>query len=117
MRDDIYLLITFQIVSSDFDRLSALVKTVVGQTALEAGCLAYEFTVSADRQTAYMLEHFESSAAFISHATEGFSQHAAEWSTHLKLTNMIVMGQPNDEARHILPPDAVYVDHVGGFFK
>ena len=117
MRDDLYLLITFQVVSTDFTRLSALVQTVVSLTAQEPGCLAYEFTVSPDRKTAYMLEHFESSAAFISHATEGFSQHAAEWNTHLNLASMIVMGNANGEARQILPPDAVYVDHIGGFFK
>lgn len=117
MRNDFYLLINFEIKTPDLAVLMALVAEVVAATRTEAGCLGYEFALSPDGTSAWMIEHFADSAAFIEHATVNFARHAEAWNQLLGLKSLSVIGNADAGARALLPPDAIYLSHVDGFSK
>ena len=117
MPRDIYFNCVFDVKAGQFDKFKTLVSALAALSREEEGCLAYECSASADGGKVHMIEHFRDSAAILDHISQSFSQHAQAWGELVTVSSFVVVGDPTEEVRKLLPPDTLYVERFDGFTK
>jgi quinol monooxygenase YgiN len=73
----------------------------------EPGALDYEWTITPDSSTCFILERYASSDASLTHIKIFREQFAEKFSEVLELTGMTVYGNPNKELREAFGPAGV----------
>jgi quinol monooxygenase YgiN len=110
-------LFTLSLDPKDFPAFEVLVSEIVGATQKESGTLIYEYSVNADRTVAHILERYRSDAV-VSHVDNTFAPFAERFLSLVKITGLVVYGNPDAEIRKRLDPfGAVYMESFGGFSR
>ena len=65
----------------------------------ETGALTYEWTISRDSSTCFIIERYASSAAALNHSKIFREQLAVKFNAVLEFAGMTVYGNPNEELR------------------
>jgi quinol monooxygenase YgiN len=118
MRDDIYWICVFKVKPEQFDDFKQIVAPLVAATKQEPGALAYEYSVSDDRTTIHILEHYRNSDAVVSHVQQTFAKFAERFSAFATVASFVVYGVPGPEARKILDGfGAIYMTSFDGFTR
>ena len=118
MRDDVYWVCVFKVKQERFSDFAAVVAPLVAATRKEPGALAYEYSVSEDRTTIHIIEHYRDSAAVVFHMTETFPPFAEAFGALATPDGFIVYGDPKPEARAFLDTQrAVYMSRFDGFTR
>jgi len=117
MSNNIYFNCIFDVKPGSFDKFKAIVNQLAALSEREEGCLAYECSANPDGSRVHMIEHFRDSAAILHHIAESFMQHADVWGELVSVSSFVVVGNPSDEVRKMLPPEALYVQRFDGFTK
>jgi len=100
------------------DTFEQLMREMVEGTSAEPQTLAYEWYISDDGGSVYVLEKYADSDAFLSHV-EGF---LAKWAGRMmecvEITRFVVGGDPSTAVREILDGfGATYARPWGGFSR
>lgn len=118
MPKDIYWLCVFKLQPERFDEFKAVVRPLVEMTRKESGCLAYEYSVSADRTATHILERYSDSDAVVHHITKTFAPFAERFTALASVSSFVVYGEPDAQARAILDGfGAVYMSRFDGFTR
>jgi quinol monooxygenase YgiN len=118
VRKDIYWTCVFTVNPSQFVDFKQVVAPLVVATNQEPGALAYEYSVSDDHSTIYILEHYSDSSAVIAHVQQTFAKFAEQFTALATVKSFVVFGSPNAEARKILDGfGAIYMTPFDGFTK
>lgn len=117
MSSHISNLFTLSLDPENFPAFEALVAEIVEATQQEPGTLIYEYSVNADRTVAHILERYRADAV-VSHVDHTFAPFAERFLDLVKITGLVVYGQPDAEVRKRLDPfGAVYMESFGGFSR
>jgi quinol monooxygenase YgiN len=83
----------------DFERLTG---EMVAAARAEPGVLAYERFISDDRQTIFVHERYESSAAASAHLRQFTAAFGRRYANLVDRRRFVVFGEPSDELRALL---------------
>jgi quinol monooxygenase YgiN len=118
MREDVYWVCVFKVRPEDFADFEAVVAPLVAATKKEPGALAYEYSVSDDRSTVHIIEHYRDSAAVVAHTTGTFVEFAEKFGALATPAGFTVYGDPSPEARAVLDSqNAIYMKPFDGFTR
>ena len=118
MRDDIYWVCLFKISPDNYPAFQKVVAPLVQETRKEAGSMAYEYFVTADRSMIHIVEHYRNSEAVVHHVTKTFNKFAEAFTAIASVQSFTVYGSPETDAREILDSfGAVYAENFDGFTK
>lgn len=117
MSSQISSVFTLALEPQDFPAFKALVAEIVTATLQEPGTLIYEYSVNADHTVAHIFERYRADAV-VSHIDTTFAPFAERFLSLVKITNLVVYGQPDAEVRQRLDRfGAVYMESFGGFSR
>ena len=110
-------LFTLALDPKDFPAFEALVSEIVAATQKEPDTLIYEYSINADRTEAHILERYRADAV-VSHVDNTFAPFAERFLGLVKITSLVVYGNPDAEVRKRLDPfNAVYMESFDGFSR
>jgi autoinducer 2-degrading protein len=111
-------LFTLDVKPGQFTAFKALVAQIVAATSEEPGVLTYQYSVSADSQTAHILERYANSAAFVSHVEGTFAGFAERFLSFVSVRSLVIHGDPDGAARKGLDAfGAIYMTRLDGFSR
>lgn len=117
MSNQISNLFTLSLEPQDFPAFESLVTEIVSATNKEPGTLIYEYSINADRTVAHILERYRSDSV-VSHIENTFAPFAERFLSLVKITGLVVYGNPDAEVRKRLDPfGAIYMESFGGFSR
>jgi quinol monooxygenase YgiN len=111
-------LFTLDVKPGQFDAFKALVAEIVASTSKEPGVLTYQYSVSANSQTAHILERYATSADFGSHVEGTFGGFAERFLSFVSVRSLVIYGNPDAAARKGLDAfGATYMTIFDGFSR
>lgn len=84
------------------EHFEALTGEMVAATRTESGVLAYQRFISDGRQTIYVHECYEDSAAAAAHLRKFTASFAQRYASMVERKRFLVFGNPSDELRALL---------------
>ena len=116
--ENIYWVIELAINPGRFEDLKTLVAELFEANRNKVGFLTYEVAISDDRQVCHIYERFQDSDAFLAHLQLFNANFAARFFEILKLTRLVIYGEPSVQVREALAEaNPVYMAPLGGFRK
>jgi quinol monooxygenase YgiN len=98
--------------------LKTLIPELVEANRNDAGMLAQELAISDDRQVCHIYERFQDSDTFLAHLQLFNANFAARFFEILKLTRLVIYGEPSVQLKEALAEaKPVYMAPLGGFRK
>ena len=115
----IALVVTGEVLPGQMDNFKQLVPKLVAAVAEEPGTLVYEFSLQPDQKTYNVMEVYQNSDASAAHGKHLTSTvFLKELGQVRKITNGIVFGSPDAQAKELLARlDPVYTSHIDGFIR
>ena len=118
MPENINLLLELAVNPGRFEDLKTLIPELVEANRNDAGMLAQELAISDDRQVCHIYERFQDSDAFLAHLQLFNANFAARFFEILKLTRLVIYGEPSVQLKEALAEvNPVYMAPLGGFRK
>ena len=118
MEKHVSWIVELSVKDGEHDRFEELMREMVAGTSEEPETLAYEWYVSAARDTVHIFEKYADSESMSTHV-EGFLRKWAERFTGcVEVTRFTVYGDPSPRARELLAGfGPTYLSPWGGFSR
>lgn len=111
-------LFTLDVKSGQLDSFKTLVAQIVAATSQEPDVLTYQYAVSADGESAHIVERYRDSATFVSHVEGTFGGFAERFLSFVSVRSLVIYGNPDAAARKALDSfGATYMDVFNGFSR
>lgn len=118
MDNEFISLFTLDVKPGQLYAFKQLVAQIVAATSAEPDVLTYQYAVSADGQSAHIVERYRDSAAFVSHVENTFGGFAERFLSFVSVRALVIYGNPDAAARKALDSfGATYMDVFDGFSR
>jgi quinol monooxygenase YgiN len=119
MSEHVYWLLSVAVNPGRFEDLKKLMTEMVEATQRnETGALNYEWAISEDRQVCDIYEHYQDSAAAMTHLEWFGANCAARFVELVTPTRFVVYGTPSQQLKDALAAfSPVYMVPFGGFSR
>lgn len=117
MNKEIICVFKLSLNSNLFKNFEKLVANIVNATQKEPGTLTYLYNVNNEKNIIHIIEHYKENS-LLSHIDTTFSSFSDEFLSLVKITELTVYGNPNDEEKSKLDKfGAQYLTPFNGFTK
>ena len=118
MPEQIYWVLTVTVKPGQFTEFKQVVASLVAAAKKEPGTLAYEYSVGDDQSTVHIFERYRDSDAVVAHVQQTFAPFAERFTALTSVSDFVVYGTPNAEARKSLEGfGPVYMTPFDGFTR
>lgn len=118
MPNELYWVYVVHVKEDSIEQFRRLVGELVGASRREQGTIAYQFSTCDGGRTVHIFEHYENSAAVVSHVRQTFSRFVERFRAMTHTVSVTVYGNPDAAACELIDAwGAVYMIPFDGFLS